>query len=101
MLGRDQAGEKGRPGGGADRVAAQCPREADTFGGHPVDVWGADVGIAVAAEGPRALVVGQDEDEVYRLGGSGGDQGEAEEGKERTHGVQTARGRGIWPLFLG
>ena len=48
----------------ANRVAAQRPREPDAFGGEPVDVRRADVGVAVTAERPGSLVIGQDEDEI-------------------------------------
>ena len=67
VLGGDEAGEKGGAGGRADGIAAEGAGEADALGSHLVEVRCADVGIAVAAEGPGALIVGEDEDDIDRL----------------------------------
>jgi hypothetical protein len=92
VLRGDEAGEKGGAGGGADGIAAQGTGKADALGGHPVDVWRADVRVSVAAEGPGTLVVRQDEDEVHRLGGSDGGEKQAEEGKKQAHEAENACG---------
>ena len=63
------------------RVAAQRPREPHPFRGEPVDVRRADVGVAVTPERPRALVVGEDEDEVRRPRGSAGGDDQKEGGQ--------------------
>ena len=74
VLRRDEARQQGGPGGRADGVAGERPREADALGRQAVDVRRADIRVAVAAERPGALVVGQDEEEVRaarRAGGGG------------------------------
>jgi hypothetical protein len=92
VLGGDESGEEGGAGGGADGIAAQRPGEADAFGGHTVEVRGADVRVAVAAEGPGTLVVGEDEDHVGGPGGLCGEPGaeSKEQGEQdKTHEGQT------------
>src|SRR5689334_22940750 len=90
VLRRNQAGQKRRPRRRADGVARQGPREADALGSQAVDVGRADVRIAVAAEGPGTLIVGEDEDEVgWPVGGGGltrrrGGAEEAGEGPRKT-----------------
>ena len=64
VLRRDQAGEEGGAGRGADGIAAHCPGEEHSLGSQPIDIRSPDVLVAVAAEGPGAVVVGQDEDDV-------------------------------------
>ena len=64
VLRRDQAGQKRRPRGRADGIAAQSPREPHALGGQTIDVRRADVGVAVAAERPRPLIVRQNEDDI-------------------------------------
>lgn len=63
----DQPGEEGGPSGGAHWIAAQSPGKAHAFGRKSVDVWSADVRIAVTSEGPCTLVISQNEDHVGRL----------------------------------
>ena len=61
VLRRDQPGEERRTCRRADRIARQRPREPHSLGRQAVDVRRLDVRIAVAAEGPGPLVIGQDE----------------------------------------
>ena len=63
-----EAGEKCRTRGRAHGVAAERTREAQSVGRETVDVGRADILVAITTERPRALVVGQNEDEIHRLG---------------------------------
>ena len=72
VLGGHQAGQEGRPGGRADGVDAVAAVELHSIGGQAVDVGCADVAIAVTAERPGGLVVGEDEDDVGTARGLGG-----------------------------
>ena len=63
------AGDHGGAGGHADGGAGVGAGEADAAGGKGVEMGGADGGVAGAAEGVPALLVGGDEEEV---GGHGG-----------------------------
>ena len=89
MLRRQQPGEKCGARRRTHRVAAQGAREADALRGKSVDVRRADVGIAVAAERPRPLVVGEDEDEIRRTlrGGDGRGTEQQEEANRQMSGA--------------
>jgi len=62
-----QAGHQHAPGRRADRAAGIMLREAHPLGRHPVDVWGLNVLLAVAAYVSVAEVVGHDENDVRLL----------------------------------
>jgi len=61
-----QPGQQRAAGGGADGAAAVVPGEAHPLGGDAVQMGGADLFLAVAAEFATAEVVGEDEDQVGR-----------------------------------
>lgn len=67
------AGHQGAARGGANGLAGVVAGEADALGGEAVDVGGADVFLAVAAEFGIAEVVGDDENDVrfFLRGGVG------------------------------
>ena len=72
------AGDHAGAGGHADGSAGVGAAEADAAGGQRVEVGRADGGVASAAEGVPALLVGGDEEEVWVVGawGLGGMGGE-------------------------
>ena len=66
------AGDHGGARGHADRVAGIGAAEADAAGGQGVEMGRADGGVAGAAEGVPALLVGGDEEEVWGVGHGNG-----------------------------
>ena len=66
------AGDHAGAGGHADGSAGVGAAEADAAGGQRVEVGRADGGVASAAEGVPALLVGGDEEEVGWLGHGAG-----------------------------
>ena len=67
VLRREQAGEVGGPVRRADRVDAVRVGEAHAGVGEAVDVGRADLWVAVAAQSPVGLVVGENENHVRLL----------------------------------
>ena len=80
------SGHQLHPGGGAEGLG-EGVAEADAFAGHAIQVRGLVAGPAVGAEAFVAEVVGQDQQNVgsLRLGGQGGDGGEAAEELTTVH----------------
>jgi len=68
VLAGHQAGEQAGARGRADGVVGQAAGEQHPFGGEPVGVRGLYVRVAVAAERPGAVVVGQDQHDVGARG---------------------------------
>ena len=92
VLRGEEPGQQGRARGRAHGVAGEGAGEANAFAGEAVDVRRADVWVAVAAEGPRPLVVGQNQDEVGRAGGAR--RGGGEERREQQRHKERAGGAG-------
>ena len=61
---RERAGHVGHAAGRAHRRAGEGAGEAGAAGGQLVDVGRVDVGAAVGAGGPGAVVVGHEHDHV-------------------------------------
>ena len=68
---RIAAGEEAGAGRGTDGGLAECVFEEDAGAGEGVEVGGVDEGVAVAAEGVVALLVGADPEEVGAFGHDG------------------------------
>ena len=68
MLRWNSAGQNRRPGRRADRRGAEEIVEADSFPRQPVQVGRPDFRIAGTTHGPRALVIGQNEQEIGLVG---------------------------------
>ncbi len=90
------AGEEGEAGGGAGGGGAVSAGEAEAFGGEAIDIWGVDVGGAVAGHIAIAQVIGHDDDDVGFGAGVGvvGGEEEAQEQEEDEGGV-AAMGHGL------
>ena len=87
MLGRHQAGEVGRARGRADWVGGKALHELHAFVRHSVEIGCLNVRVAVAAERPRSMVVGEDEDDVRFLGWlSGADTRKQQKGEDQEAG---------------
>ena len=86
VLTRHQSGQVGGTRRRADRIVAEGTVEADALLRHLVDVRGLDIGVAIAAHGPGAVVVGEDENDVGFLFGGGAvaeAQGKGKAGDEK------------------
>ena len=64
VLGGHEARQEGCAAGGTDGVIAIGTIEPQALRRQPVNIRGANLFVAVAAEGPGAMVVGEDEDQV-------------------------------------
>src|SRR5437762_433403 len=83
VLRRDEPGEISRASRRAHRIAAERAREANAVRGETVDVWRADIRIAVTAERPGALIIREDKDEIRPGSARSGEPAEgAEQGND-------------------
>jgi hypothetical protein len=90
---RITSGEQGGPGRSADRLGHIEVREADTLGGHAVQVRGLEALGTVAAHIPISLVVGEDQDDVgkpvlFPAACAAAQSGQAHRGRAPTQGPQ-------------
>ena len=70
-----RAGEQAGAGRGADGGGGVEAVEAGALGGEPVQVGGADVGVAIGTEGVHAVLVGHEEEHVGAHGDPFGSDG--------------------------
>ncbi len=90
VLGWNQPGEIGGPGGGTDRIAGHGAHELHALGRHAIEVGRLDVLVAITAECPSPVIVGEDENQVGALLGRerfGHGKAEHQEGKQRHEGL--------------
>ena len=64
VLGRYEPGQESGTTWRTDRVHAISLAESHTVRGESINMWRADIFVAVASEGPGALIIGDDENDV-------------------------------------
>lgn len=84
-LGAVPAADQAGPGRAADGSDGKVVGEVGPFAEEAIEVGGAGIRIARLAEGPRGLIVGEDEQDVRAFCGTGDGGPQEDEGRQGQH----------------